>query len=519
MERRRPGKREMNLVMILLAGFMAVFFLTRFNHVEGAFDFADPNRMLVTVWEIVIAGAILFGVLTLFPSFRREMGIERESLRWPERIWLLLCFTFYLLWALSFHSTAYGPDETMREAIPAYIFRTGALPFGWEESLRDPDWGISYGFNIELPYLTSAYAMHLVSLFTDDAKSLFIASRLTSVLSMTGVAYYAIRISRKLFGDHPARWILIVSLSMLPQLVFISSYTNLDAFSLLVAVAVIDGWIRCLEAHWDRRSCVRLAVALGLCFLAYEFIYSYLLMSALLYCVWYLMNRKEMPLKTFLLRGGMILGIVFLIAGWKLIRNGILYQGDILSLNASAPYAEQFAVERLRPSFRKAASYAGNGIGLIGMLQQQPWLEMVAKSLIGVFGYMFLFFDGWIYWVYAAVIGLGLMLAVAPKWKKPDGNSLLLGLAMAGAALVTFFISLYFSWTSDYQPQGRYVISILPALFVAVTAGYRRLSDGIGKVLKTSTGIVRWGPTGCICGWVIFSAVAGYMACLGIYVH
>ena len=158
----------------------------------------------------------------------RFFGTSKLSM--PERYYLILCFVIYMFWMFVFISRFYGPDEYMRFNIPKFILENKALPYGWEESLRDPNWGISYGFDIAMPYLLSACFMWIASLFTQSEISLLLAARLTSALSMVGAGYFAIQLSRKVFGENPLRWIFIVLSTLLPQIVFLGSYAEFTEF-------------------------------------------------------------------------------------------------------------------------------------------------------------------------------------------------------------------------------------------------------------------------------------------------
>ena len=59
-----------------------------------------------------------------------------------ELLYLAFCFLLYFCWSLA-KELNYGPDEAMRYLIPEYIYRTGSLPNGYMEELRNDLWGFS----------------------------------------------------------------------------------------------------------------------------------------------------------------------------------------------------------------------------------------------------------------------------------------------------------------------------------------------------------------------------------------
>lgn len=511
------------------------------NHVLLVPDDAITMRTWIMLACGLLLLLLLFAVISAYGKIARagkidEIGLKRgkrrsawrsalglDRLTGTEKYYLFLCMLVYAFWMLTFVSLYYGPDEYMRYQVPEFIFLNGSLPKGWEESIRNPVWGVSYGFDMTLPYLISAGFMKIASLFSGDAYVLLMAARLPSLLSMVGVGYFAILFSKKVLGDNPMRWIFIVPMTLLPQLVFLSSYVNLDTFSLFTAMMIIYSWVICLEKRWSLPSVSMLAVALGLCFLSYKFAYSYILVTVLLYFAWHIFNHRQSSFKSFMLKGLLIVGIAFAISGWKFIRSAILYEGDFLSLHASEPYAELYAQEAFKPSVR--VSIAGQGIGLGYMLKQMQWINSTCRSFLGGFGYMSLFFPQWIYNAYRALVILGAAGtickgAVAVIRRKTDGlsqNTVLVATGMVFASLITLCISIYYSWTSDYQAQGRYIITVSPMVFMAVTLGLDQCVAAICaipglRLLRQD--ILRKLVAAIVIAFVVFSMFYGTQMCL-----
>lgn len=474
---------------------------------------------------------VAFGVLALFYTTERknEMGrYERHSgqvlsqLSKNEYFFLCLIFLTYFAWAAIFVDSAYGPDEMMRYDIPRFIYQTGTLPYGWEESIRNPYWGVSYGFSISLPYLISAVFMKVTSLFTTDETMLLIAARFTSVLSMTAVGYYAIKISKE-FRLKQERWIFICLLTLTPQSVFLASYVNLDSFSLLTALMITYSWIRCIKNDWDIMACVYLGVSTGLCFLSYKFAYGFILSSVVLYCAWYITQRQAVRFKRFIVNGTLIIAVAFLISGWCFIRNAIIYDGDFLALHASRPYAELYAVAEQKPSLK--GTFQNQGYSVLYMLKETQWIESTLKSAVSMLGYMSISASNWVYMMYEflCVGGLvGVMLKTTEMLRRrflKHRNELYIVVSMAVAGAVTIAISVYYSWASDYQPQGRYVITALPAVWWVVMRGIGYMAEKIalncaGDAIATKKVVAI-----VVCFAIMLTGVESFIHCLQVFVY
>lgn len=396
-----------------------------------------------------------------------------------EKWYLLICFFVYLLWAVLFVTIYYGPDELMRLDILNFIYQNGRLPFGWEESLRHPMWGISYGFGFSLPYLIGALFMQFMSLFSASETALIIAARMTSVLCGVGVGCYAIRISRKLFSSR-TRWLFIVLMTLLPQVVFLSSYFNRDIFGLFTVTMIIYSWLCGVESGWSKQSCIHLALALGLCFLSYEFDYPFILGSFLLYVFWYMKNRESVSFREFIRKGLLIVGVVFLVCGWMFIRNAIIYDGDVFALKILDQYQELYAVDSLKPS--QISNYRAQGYPLLHALQDDWWKTNTCRSFLSMMGYMSVPAAQWVYDFFRLLLafsGIGLIAGAVMKKGKTERHGFVLT-ALVFSSSVTVFLSVYYSWNMDIQAQGRYIIGILPLFALFVSKGI----EGIGRLLS-----------------------------------
>lgn len=478
---------------------------------------------------IMLASAALVACVYAFEEKRREdadpapqkirsalsAALPHEKLAVGEKVFLLICFISYFVWSLVFLKASYAPDEIMRYDVPKYIYENGALPYGWEESLRHPVWGISYGFSMSLPYLIQALFMKITSFFTSSPYALWIAARFVSVLSMTGVAYFALCVSKRLTAQ-PTRWIFVAMTALTPQTVFLGSYVNLDAFSLFTVMLIIYVWVYGMQNAWDIRSCVWLGAATGLCLLSYEFAYPFVLGSLILYCAWHIVNRGSVTFRRFLLRGLLIAGVALLISGWYFVRNAILYNGDIFALNASSPYAEMYARADLKPSLRMTMQR--QGYSLLGMLRYSDWIDRTFMSTFYTFGYMSVFADGVVYTyikIFLIAAGACALFALFRDRKKRDGNRVTGALVALFSAALTVAISAYFSWSGDYQPQGRYIIAAAPLLFAIVAYG---LNGALGAIPRVGEKLKKYAAYLTVASVIAFDIYA-FVNCLEAFVY
>lgn len=432
---------------------------------------------------------------------------DRKKEVYIEIIFLSVLFIFLCMWAYIQPLNA-SPDELMRYQIPDYIFRNGRLPHGGDPIIRNSMWGISYAFTPILSYIFSAGFMKVTSFFTTDAFALLMAARLVSVLFGVGTAFFAIRISKKIFQK--GYCICFVFLVVfLPQALFLTSYVNNDSMALFSTAFIVYMWIKGMETQWNYKVCVGLSVALSICFLSYYNAYGFILCSALLFVSTMIFKEKGKPdVKGMFKKGSLILAIVFLLTGWWFIRNFIIYHGDILGMATSDAYAQQYAIDSLKPSNRSTPLLEGRS--LYQMFIEDGWLMGVYRTFIGGFGQANIFLDEWMYKLYTLFFGLGFIGVISHIPEifriKKKGEVQVVGffnISMALALVIPNLLNVYYSYASDYQPQGRYSMPMLVPLMYFVVLGIQKLLDRFVKNEKVKQ--------------VILGFIASCIFLMGIY--
>ena len=292
-------------------------------------------------------------------------------------LFLICIFCYYLTWTISqpFNSC---PDEGMKWDICKYIYENNKLPHGEDEAIRNPIWGISYGFQPILTYMIGAVFMKIISIFTTHQFALVMAARLVSIISMTLVIYFTIKISQKFFkGIY--KYLFIVFIAFQPITAFLASYINNDSTALLATTVIIYLWILGLESNWKNKHCVLLGIAIGFCTLTYYNAYGYILCSIILCLISVILNK--MKTKQIIQKVLIVAIMAFLVAGWWFIRNAIIYNGDFLGINAQNECGDKYASEEYKPSTRLTVQRKNESI--INMLTKDKWINVTLKSFVG----------------------------------------------------------------------------------------------------------------------------------------
>ena len=463
-----------------------------------------------------------------------KKGIKKEVLL--ELFLVAIAASLMIEWAFTTNKIG-GPDEPMRYQVAQYLYEhPGELPRGDEETLLDPIWGLSYAFFPVLSYMVSAVFMWITSVFADSADALLHAARMADVLFVTIASWMTLRIGKHLFEDE-RRWLFGCMVIFLPGYLFMGTYVNCDSLALMASAMILLAWARYLKQGWTWKNCILLACGMGICFLSYYNAYGWILWSFVFFCATILGCSKE-PMKVriqFLFKRGLpIAGITLAICGWWFIRNFLLYDGDILGRNASNLCAELHAMEEYKPSVHQTPQKMG--WSLLSMFLCQPegwphnWFLMVFSSFIGTFGMFNIFMSETVNNLYLLfmLVGMAGMLfllheldfrkktvtiqrlpiqgteekyriiktvSVYREWSKKG----VFHLCMAAGMITPFLLLINYAYCSDFQAQGRYMISgIIPVMYF-VTLGYGEL---LKRFIKKEN-IYKWFYRASCVLWII----------------
>lgn len=430
----------------------------------------------------------------------------------PEILFYLLVFAAIAGFAAV---QAFGdpPDEINRFKVVSYICRHGRLPHGADPEIILDGYGASYAFQPILTYIIQGFLLRFLRLFTSDGYVLLLAARMVNAVFGVLMAYFVRQIAKELWKSPYLQWLFTIMVVFLPQNIFIHSYINTDSMAMLSVSVICFALLRAERTDYEKKDCVLLAAGIILCALSYYNAYGIILAAIIIFLFHHIHNGK-IEWKPLFSKGCFISVIVLTGIGWWFIRNGILYNGDILALNARSECAMQTAIPELHPLTR--VTFLNSGRSLKEMLFDANYILLTGNSFIAMFGPMSIPTHGltyiiyrifWIVTVAAAVLipRSLLLLSEDSPWadrkQTLSGNSLKRNLVFHGSillfCLITIGLSVFYSYTWDFQPQGRYILPVLIPFMYLVTTGVQKIC-----AISEKTGIA-----------------LGRLLCLGIMIY
>jgi 4-amino-4-deoxy-L-arabinose transferase-like glycosyltransferase len=399
---------------------------------------------------------------------------------------IIIAAGFFIFFAIGFYCACHlgmnhAPDEYMRYDLCEYIYTHNKLPIGNEPELIDNIWGFSYAFTPYLIQCLSVVFMKLASLFSTEPATLLIAARIPSVLAYALGFVFAYRIGCELLSDRLKSILLACMIFGIPQVYFLAGYINNDIVILTECCALVLIWIRGYKYTWTTSRCILLGITVGITMLTYYNAYVYILLSAVAF-LWCMFAKEKVSFQEFVKKAGIAVGVALLIAAWYFIRNLIIYDGDLLGLNAQRMCAEIHAGAQ-RPQVINGPSSGLTPFAYFwgsGLFAENNWFKTTIKSLLGIFGYMNYPIAGWMYKFYIAVMVAGIacfLYFFFFKYKEAKKHKCMMAVVIIASLALTWMLSLYYSWTSNYQAQGRYVITSLIPTFLCASVGYRYVVD------------------------------------------
>lgn len=357
-------------------------------------------------------------------------------------------------------SIDHAPDEKMRFQLAQWIYKHGRLPVGDEPELINSIWGFSYAYTPYLPTLFSVSFMKFMSLFTTDKVMLIWAARWEGTAAIAVTWYTCCAIGRRTMKKRRSVILFAVLCAYLPQLIFLASYLNNDAFGVMCTALILLAWIRGYQDGWTVKNSALLAVPIGMLALTYYNDYAFILCSILFFFASAIQKKTE-PKKVLRLTI-LIVVIVLVIAGWFFVRNFIIHDGDILGINSQRALGEKYAEDAYKPS--KRVTPAQHGETFRQTFIGRGWLVDVLKSFIGYFGYLEFDMATWMYYSYLIVLAF-MIVVFFVRYRKHHFSGLLM-LCLVLCTVIPIALTMYYTYYSDYQAQGRYMMSILlPVMF------------------------------------------------------
>lgn len=308
--------------------------------------------------------------------------------------------------------------------------------------------------------------------------------RLFNLLMLAAMAGIALKVYRK----NPVPAFL---LCLTPQLWYLFAYATSDAFDFFAGFLLLWQWTtpgsafnRFLEgeARSVGRKAAGIAAAglpLALLLTAKKNFYIILLVAA----VFALKKIADCPSEKRRALFRRFIGV----AGCALVLFALRYSVEIAhyGFKESAVVRQEIMIHA-QPSYRPdapaASRFAGlgmksRGVSLSQMLFRNGFLRMSFESFMGLYGNMQFAMPKAYYLIMAAGYLVLFVAAVFECLRRRSGLWALLTAAASGVLLLA--LSAYNSWTSDFQPQGRY---LLPWLITAgFAAGLSVMARPVGR--------------------------------------
>lgn len=451
---------------------------------------------------IVMALCVFIAMAVLFYWWNAPKTVT--SLTKIELVFCIGVFLYYLVWTIV-QPYNYAPDEAMRYDVTEFLYQHNRLP--QNDELLSP-WGFSYAhLPTVLCNLLGYVCMKIASIFKQSDFFLLVAARMVSVCFATAGVYFVIKIAKQLFSS-PARWIAIIVFAFMPQYSFLASYVNNDIIAVCGSCMIVYSWILAIKGDWNIKNGIILSLGISICALSYYNSYIWILLSIFVVTFTYLHKHKG-DYKGFVRTAAWMCAIVLVLISYSFIRHVILY-GDILGLETMKEYGEIYAVDYLKPSLR--LSLQDRGIALNTMLFESPWnwLNITYMSFIATFGCMEYRCPEFVYQavdLFIAIGGVGLLINIVHRIRSKTKQAFEMKLFYGSMVICSIFsvlLSMYNSYTYDFQAQGRYCYPMFIAFIIFVTKGYETL------VLKIKQKEYQYALVTAIC-------VAGITGALFIY--
>ncbi len=426
-----------------------------------------------------------------------------------ERILVAVTFLTCLSGALLLDADC-CPDECGRQLISDYIYKTGKLPTGDEPETVMDGWEFSYAIRPYLASIVGACCMKAAALFTLSPKVLLAMSRMCSILSVTGCAYFSVKAGNILFKERDSSLLLAVMICFLPQVAFLGMYQNNDALALMAVSMELFFLLRGYTDNWSIGSCLGLGLSMSIGMLSYYNIYPWILLGGI-FCIVSCLRSREIDRKASFIasRSGLVIGTVFVLSGWFFIRNAIVHHGDLLGI----------AYENVQ---REAARARGED-----MIEAQPgreffrsdrkiilhWMLSSYMSFVGCFGYMNIFLSKVQYLIYGLSVGaLEIWVMIRASLRKRETELIMLfQVLLVAGAIASVVLSVYVSYCMDYQPQGRYIITAVFPLAFAMAYGMDRFAGKAARRIFIAAwlGMFLWAFFGTMSTMFLWAGAGG----------
>lgn len=257
-------------------------------------------------------------------------------------------------------------------------------------------------------------------------------------------------------GKHH-KW-LFLPLCVTPQLWYIFSYATSDAWDFFLGFFVIatllekGSFIRkALEEKLSGKTIVHLVLYGFLC--AFLFMGKNNFYLALLAAFVVLLFRliREKKKKELFLKYLLILLAFFALYGARVAADYVHYDGN------KAQEYRNIRVDHISEEIQESDTFQEKGISILDMYTEEGFAKKIFESFIGCYGWMTLP-SGYFYCHIMAFLYIIGLIYIYRNSRNRAGFY-----AMTGCCALLYMVTVYHSWSVDYQAQGRYLLPCLLA--------------------------------------------------------
>ena len=451
-------------------------------------------------------------------NYLLELQVQPERFDWTSFIisCLFVCFFILLIYASIYHlGFAYRyipvmllvvfvlaavmalisernvhPDEYVHIAASRYYQSNWFPPEIGDPSVAETYsvYGVSRLNTSEISYLFCGKVAGIIAplKLTDH-----ISFRIFNLLLLGLILLYTLQV--------PDSRLVAVPLLISPQVWYLFSYCNSDAFAIAISffvgcqVVVRESALnRFLARREGLRQWGNMLVAAFFFGVLFVLKANYLVFNAFLFWVLLLnmWQEKEWDDRKIFLRRviavcvvGLSLMAVKVAADYHI--NGFDRKAKIIAMRdkiAAPLYNPHTPLEKQHANLYMKK----RGIPLSEIIHKDRWFEKTFRSAFGVYGYSTIS-AGFGYYDLVRWTGISFLAAFLLSLLIRSGlyvNLQVFAAVILSAALVS--VSLYHSWTKDFQAQGRYLIPILPMLGVLCAQGRNAISPKIITLFTTA---------------------------------
>ncbi len=427
-------------------------------------DWATPAALFVIAFLLVLAAYPLFPNYQFSPAFSLavlSLMVVMATVSSPEQ----------------------HPDEGVHIQAAQYYLNHWLPPaVGDKEILNSYSaYGVSRLHSGEIAYL---FAGKFASLLTPFHVPSYLAFRFFNICLFASLVIFSIR------NQHMR--ILQVPLLLSPQIWYIFSYFNSEAFAVVIMLVaayqvVVPGsiWNRILEEEKVSPyilSCLGLLAGL-LLLIKVNFYFFVLFIGC--YLLWRFLFKEVRPSRSVITRLAAI-GVIG-VALFGTVRGVDNYINDFHKKDKILEARELYADPLFKPSTPLNKKFLNlqmkdRGVSLGDMLSRKYWGEKIFRSSVGEYGYMTVAASLGHYDLvrYSSLLLIGLCLFFVMA--KGGAAERVLTMSAFGCTLLLAGASLYHCWAIDFQAQGRYflpVVGILSICFYRFRDHLRNLPCGI----------------------------------------